>query len=293
MQPLKAATRKAINLNLGTLINLPVDVHLAVGEDKESQLKTVCVNGHDITQIRQQQYCPVCDIEHPLQADTSRFQKAAQGPEGLTLVTAEKLAEQRAAGQDTKKNMNITVHPASEVSAVMMPSGKSYYLGLGNTAEGLRGAYTALGTLIRSNPDLAFMTKWTATTVTSVMQLVVAGDGTLVLTQMAEADLVRKHPEIEFVTSGLEATLRMAQMLIDDEVQPFVVDKHGNGKATVIAEYVRAMAPTAQPSAVAGYATVTDLNAKLAEQVAARTAQKPATRKRAAKKVAATAGKAS
>jgi hypothetical protein len=211
----------------------------------------------------------------------------------LTLVSAEALAEQRAAGADTKKNLNITVHPASEVSAVMMPSGKSYYLGLGSDAEGVRGAYTALGTLIRSNPDRAFMTKWTASTVTSVMQLVVAGDGTLVLRQMAEADLVRQHPDIEFVTSGLEKTLRMTQMLIDDEVEPFDVAVHGNGKATVIADYLRAVSPAASAAAVpAGYATVSDLNALLEAKVAARKPKAPA-RKRAASKVAATAGKAS
>ncbi len=127
---------------------------------------------------------------------------------------------------------------------------------------------------------------------TSIFQLTTAGEGTLVLRQMAPADLVREHPVIDWIEPE-EKALDLVAAIAESEVEPFVEMVHGTGKTNIIAEYVEANSPNAVPAAAVGPVAggvdmVSALEAMLAASKAAKApAKAPAKRRRAAVKVSA------
>lgn len=281
MQPLTTATSAGVNVSLGFL-NLTVSVHAAVGEDTSNKLTTLCANGHAPNPIKQKYECPTCTS-----TDRSLFQMGKAAGDSWVIVPPEVKEAVKAAADKSKKQLTLTVHPAAEVSSVLQPSGKSYYLSLKTPEPKLAETYTLLSRLVASRPDLAFMGKFTLSSATSIFQLTVAGSGTLVLRQMANAELVREHPVIGWIEPS-EKALDLAGMIADQEVVPFVETVHGTGKTSIIAEYVAANAPNAVPAPVGGPpAGVTDmaeaLEAMLAAGRAAKAPAKPVRARRAAK----------
>lgn len=285
MQALTTAVSKAVKLNL-LMLNLTVSVHAAVGEDKTSANKIVCMKEHSPTPTRTRLTCPECSAE-------TGFVKARVVGDGLVVIPPEVIAAEIEANAAFKNSIELTVHPVAEVTSVLLPSGKSYYLSMIKPTLGERGTYTLLGKLLRRRPDLAFMTKLSLRSAATLFQLTVAGDGTLVLRQMADAELVRQHPVIEFADLD-ERALELAEMLADQQVQPFVTAQHGVGRSQIIAEYALGQTPIPM-AAIPGQASthdiasVTDFTAHLEAMVkAATTAKKAPARKRAPRKPAAT-----
>lgn len=278
MQDLGNATASGVTLSLG-MLGLVVSVHAAVGEDDSGGLKMVCTDKHAPTPVKQRLACPVCD-----NAERGTFQRARPVGDGYVVIPPEVLDQVKTAADAFKKQITLTVHPATEVTSVLLPSGKSYYLNLGKgPSQGMRDTYTLLGQLVRSRADLAFMTKYTLRSATSVFRLVVAGDGTLVLQQMADAALVRKHPQIEFSELDGKA-LDLANMLAETQTTPFLAAEHGSGKTSIIADYANAQNPL-QAAAVAAGPVVGELDI-VAQLQAAIEAQQP---KRATRRKRATA----
>lgn len=276
MQPLTTAVSKGVNLSLG-MLNLVVSVHAAVGEDKSSALKIVCTSGHDATPIKMKSFCPTCANE-----DTASFQRARPIGDGLVVIPQDVIDADKDANKAFAKAIALTVHPVNEVTSVLLPSGKSYYLAMVQPVAGALNTYTLLSRLVSSRTDLAFMTKLTLRSATTLYQLTTAGEGTLVLRQMADAELVREHPAIVF--SDLEdKAIDLAGMLADSLIQPFVTTTHGTGRSQIIAEYALGQTPVIA-GAIANQtapdlATVTDFTAHLAALVKAN--QKSAPKKRA------------
>lgn len=293
--PLASTTRKGVTLSFGA-INLMVNVHSAVGDDTARKLKNVCtghIGGkqHAPSPIKQRRYCPVCDNDNSVE-----FRKAQEVSEGYVMIPQEIVDLEKEAATGMSKGMEITMHPVESVSG-MLPSGKSYYLSLPNSNPGQRQAYTMLSHLIRTKPDLAFMTRFTLRTAVSVFQITTAGPGTLVLRQMADAELVREHPAIEWFELT-EQQMMLAAMVTDMEVKPFVPGEHGTGKSNIIANYAAEQTPIPGVEPVldgrqAPTGGVVDITTQLEAMLAARGAQAPAVtpvkapRKTAARKTAA------
>lgn len=247
MQDLKSATRAGITLSLDFL-NVMVSVYAAVGEDTSAKLTTLCTHlntplqhDHDPNPIKQKYVCPTCDSEAK-----ENFVKGRKSGAQWVIIDDTVREQVKAAAKESADTIALTVHPADQVTGVLMPSGKSYYLGVKGDSDKatakLSQAYTLLSRTIAGRPDLAFMGKFTLSSTTSIFQLVVAGEGTLVLRQMAEADLVRKHPVIEWI-EPTERALEIASAIADDAVVDFVDTTHGTGKTNIIAAYVEANAP--------------------------------------------------
>jgi non-homologous end joining protein Ku len=284
MQPLKTATSTGVAMSLG-MLNLLVSVHAAVGEDDGAGLRTVCVNDHAPTPIRQKYVCPVCESD-----DRASFAKARQVGDGYVVIPEEVIETEKLERKSFSKNMTLTVHPAVEVTSMLMPSGKCYYLALKNPTQNALDTYTLVSQLITSRPDLAFMTKFTLRTATSVFRLSVAGAGTLLLTQMAEAELVREHPPITFSDIN-PRMLELASVLADQQMVPFLAT-HGSGKSHIIAAYAESQTPIAPAAstteeAPAATGNVLDLLTRLEATVGA-SAAKATPKKTAATKTAAT-----
>lgn len=293
MQQLTSATSAGVNISFAGLINVTVSVHSAVGEDDSRSLRTVCTghgeDAHSATPVKQHLICPVCD-----NPGTTPFAKGKMIGDGLVVIPQDVIDAESKANAAYKKSITLTSHPVHEVTSVMMPSGKSYYLSLKNPGKGALDAYTLLGKLVSSRPDLAFMCKFTLRSSTNLFQLVVAGDGTLVLRQMADAELVREHPVIEFSEiSG--RMLELAGLLADETTTSFLVAEHGTGKANIIAEYAAKQTPVT-PVATGGVATESANVLDLTAALEAALANKPAPAKKAAtprKRAPRTAAKAS
>ncbi len=243
MQELTAATSKGVTLSLG-LLNVQVNVHGAVGADESRSMHHACIGTpdsgpHDPTQTRQHLVCPQCGNN-----DRTTLVKARDAGGQLVVIPPDVLVEDKAAADKFKGILGLTVHPAAEVSSVLMPSGKSYYLDLPakNRPDGAIEAYNVLVALIKARPNLAFMTKFALRTAISIFRLEVSGEGTLILRQMADASLVRRAPQIpvlEIPDASVEAA---ASMLGDSRVTPFVAAEHGSGSASIISDYADAHA---------------------------------------------------
>ncbi len=235
MQDLKGATKANVTVSLG-MLNFVASIHAAVGDEESLPTKTLCLH-HEHPEagkpspIKAIWRCPECESE--VRKD---FVKGFEGPEGWEPIPAETI-EAQVAEADEFKNIELLPHPVGQVTDILVPSGKAYYLNVKNKANAQ--AYAILAETIRKHPDLAFMSKFAQRTVTYLVQLTVAGDGTLVLTQMVDTDLVRKHPVIEFEKPRKEH-LRLAGELVKLMVTDFVADQHGQGRSTIIADYVAA-----------------------------------------------------
>lgn len=266
MQPLTSATSAGVTLSFG-ILSLIVSVHGAVGEDDSRAMKIVCTHDHAPTPVKSTLSCPACS-----NADSTTFARAKAVAEGFVVIPAEVIEKEKDASATFKKQISLTVHPSSEVTGVLMPSGKSYYLSMKTPNQASNDTYTLLGKLVASRPDLAFMCKFTLRSATSLFQLVVAGEGTLVLRQMAEADLVREHPKVVF--SDLDPrSVELVSLVAQQQLTPFIVAEHGSGKSNIIAEYASSQTPVAPvaidaPATVATSGNVMDLNAALEAMLA-------------------------
>jgi non-homologous end joining protein Ku len=304
MQPLTSATSSGVTLSLG-MIAVTVSVHGAVGEDESRSMKIVCSHGHAPTPIKQHQRC---DVIHPAVGEdepkpcanatgaVEGFGRARAVDAGFVVIPPEVLEKDKDANALFKKSIALTVHPTEEVTSVLMPSGKSYYLALKTPNAATLYAYSLLSRMVADHPEKAYMAKFSLRSATSVFQLTVAGKGTLVLRQMADAALVREHPSIAF--TDLDArTLELAGMVAEQQLTPFLVAEHGTGKSSIIADYAATQTPqspvqvadTTKPMAGGSIADLTAALEMMLAPTPITTATKKATaRKRAARKPATT-----
>jgi non-homologous end joining protein Ku len=295
MQPLTSATSAGVTLSFG-MIAVAVSVHGAVGEDDSRSMKIVCEHGHAATPVKQRLTCGVIYADGTAcgnDGSEEPFTRARQVGDGFVVIPPEVIEKDKEASAVFKKSIALSVHPLHEVTSVLMPSGKSYYLSIKAASASAVLNYTLLSRLVTDNPDKAFMAKFTLRSATSLFQLVSAGAGTLVLRQMADADLVREHPSIPFADLD-ERTLELAGMLAEQQLTPFLVAEHGSGKSSIIADYAASQTPVtpvdvasvAKPEATAS-ATVSDLTAALEAMLAPTSITAPTKRKRAPRKAAA------
>jgi non-homologous end joining protein Ku len=280
VQELKTATRAGITLSLDFL-NVVVSVFAAVGEDTSAKLTTLCTHlntplqkDHKPNPIKQKYVCPTCESE-----DKAAFVKGRKAGSDYVILKEDVQEQVKAAAKESADTIALTVHPADQVTGVLMPSGKSYYLGVKGDSDKatakLSQTYTLLSRLVSEHPEWAFMGKFTLSSATSIFQLTVAGEGTLVLRQMADANLVRVHPNIEWI-EPTERALEVAAMIAEDAIVPFVESTHGTGKTNIIAAYVEANAPAATTpgagSPLGGLDMEADLEARLLAARAAKLA---------------------
>jgi hypothetical protein len=281
-QSLGRATRKNVNLNLGSIITLKVTMFGAVGDaSKETRMTNVCNSGHEISRIRQKYVCPICGAE-------SGFKKAHEN-DGLHLIDEATQAAASEADMAFYSSIDLTIHPLAQVSTQVQPNGKSYYLDIENGGAKL---YTWLVQLVKANPELAFMARFTIKSAVSTYRLVIAGDSTLMLQQQADPDLIRVTPMIDAGVVS-DAELLIGNQIVQALVEPFDPALIVRGRAKVLAaatEGKDGFFPAAIEggdsdsgmSDLSGFLTAALAKLAPAEQPA------PAPRKRAARKPAAT-----
>lgn len=262
-------------------ISMIVNVHTAVADVKNAVTHQACANPeHSLTRVRQTLACPECGNE-----DKESFVRVKEVSKALVLVQAEWLAEQAAEAAKFKQAMPITIHPAGQVAAALIPSGKTYYVTLtpGSHVERWK-AYNLLVRLIGDRPELTFMTKLTFRTALQLFSLSVS-DGTLILKAMADGDMVRERPAVED-TGVTEANLKFGQQLIDLSVQQFDVGEHGSTGREELARKIAAAAPAGTVTSItpAAGGEVLDVTAALEAMIKDKKAAKAPARKTAAKK---------
>lgn len=253
--PLSRALKNGVSLRLGTFA-FDVTVHSSVAEDTDIAMKTVCTGQHHVNQVielatgagktataaalakaahpvstvRQTYTCPVC-------AAQSDFGKARPVGDGFIPIPDSVMEAADAAEAEFGKVLELKVHPAAEVGAAVIPSGKSYYLSVKTNTD----LYAAIVGMIKASPDKAYVTQWAVRTAVSPFQLVVEGDNILTLRQLSEPTLVRARPKVEGVANPRElaAAIELAEALIE----PFDVEAFDRPRARILAEFTEGKMP--------------------------------------------------
>ncbi len=286
MQELSSSVSSNVpfSFKLGSLVSLSFNVNLyaAVGEDTSRSLKTACVGDlsseepelkeHPPTPIKQIWQCPVCGNTH-----RSEFIKVRPVGQGFVAIPEEIQSSVKAEAVTVQKEgIVVTLHPVQDVTSQLMPTGKSYYLGMKDATQAQVENYSVMLRLVSSMPDVAFMVKYAIRTAVTVFRLVVAGDGTLMLQQQSDAELVRKQPALPLVEVP-EQGLDMVRSLAMTSLVPFDVYDHGSAQTRLIAEYAATQDPTmpatAAPVAVNSGGGMADLFARVQASVDAAAAE--------------------
>jgi len=288
-------TIRRTNLQLGP-IGLEVNVMSAV-EDEDAGLVSVCL--HDTVSdeqlasmgvtretspstIKRRDYCPVCDNDAK-----GTFHKAKIVGGAAVLIDATALQALVAADEPTKKNIELTVHPAAQLTAAF-PSGKSYWLAPRSAAGGAN--YGLLATLLAMRPDLGFIGQFSFNGAPALYQLVVS-EGMLMMRQLARPSALRDRPVV--AVEGESAFLELAEKFADTICAQYDPADYGNQRSAAVAALVEASVPVAlagEGQSVSVVSASVDLAAALTAAMAkaAPAPVKPA-RKRAVRKVAALA----
>ncbi len=268
--PLSRATKAGVVIKIGMLA-LPVSVHSSVADEED--LKTVCAHTgtgkteEALSTIRQSRACPVCEA-------TEGFGKAAPVGDGFIEVPAEVL-EAAAAAEDIG-DLELGIHPASEVVKHTLATGRTYYL----STKVAHQAYATFARVVADRDDLALVAMLNIRGAAHPYRLV-AEDGTLLLRQLADPALVRERPQIE--GDVLDANVASLNRIFEDNLSTFDPASLARPKNRIITEYLegKAPVPAAQVDSSGG-ATVIDFTAQLAASLPKTAAKKAATKAPAA-----------
>lgn len=282
------AYRKGLVLSLG-MLNVIVSLDGAVGKD--DSLTTVCCGGptpHAPTPIRQERQCSHCgtvsyaDLKKAREIGSGQFQVVDQ--QEVATVKDQTLGA-------TKKMLQLTVHPATEVqAATLQGEGGVYYLEPEGPAQ--IGAYSLLLDALQRHPEKAIVTRWTPTSSVGTYQLK-AFNGVLVLEKRCDPEQVKAAPAVPVIEpdAGLQAQM---DMVIEAMEKPFDAALYRNeyataleallaSKDTVEGEHAERVKSDGKTVATAG---VVDLSATLAAMLGGAPAAAPtaAPKKRATAK---------
>lgn len=252
-QPLQRAQR-SVKLYLGAMLSVNVSLYSSVGDDKQVQMHNACKHDHPLARVKQRLICPECESE-------SDFVKVINVDGHLEEVDPATLDKASAADLEWYDDIYLDVHPVDEVTRVLQPTGKSYYLGLPKASSkaaakrtgGSAEFYRTLAQVVFDNPQWAIIGRFTIKSAAATYRLVMAGDGVLMLQQMADPDLVRELPvipEAPVTATNYELIAGVAAAMEDE----FSTEGLRRGKAVVLAQYADTVTP------LGGVATVEALS---------------------------------
>jgi non-homologous end joining protein Ku len=262
--------KSGVMLRLG-LVAIPVTVHSTVADDDGFELKTVCAGGHGsveghtgsgkshaLTGTRQLRVCPACEA-------TEDFGKALEYGEGLVPVDAGVLEAATAADSAHSGEIVLNMHPAADVEANTMPTGRSYYV----SSKVGGSAYATIAEVIRRRPEVAFVALYAVRANAAALpyRLVADEDG-LRLVQLADPSLVRERPKM-VVGEVVAAELAMAETLVNSMVTAYDATSYARPRHKVLAEHLEGKAPIVAGEAPAAAENVVDLLSALQASVAA------------------------
>lgn len=282
MQPLTTPVAKDALLSFG-LVNLTVNVHTSVADIKDAPTHQACDNeAHGLTRVRQTLACPDCG-----NADKASFVRVREISKQLHLVHEEWLREQAAEAAKFKSAMPITMHPAEQVHAALIPNGKAYYVTVRpGSHPSVWEAYNTLVAMIAARPEVAFLTKLTFRTALQLFTLTTS-DGMLMLNAMADSEMVRERPVIEAAPVS-QKNLAIGMQVIDAALQDFDMAEHGSTGRKELADKIAAATPMTPAAGGEGLDVTAALTASIkktkapAKKAAAKkttTARKAAVRK--------------
>lgn len=257
--------RNNVMLQLGAM-SLLIGLDGAI--EREESLSTVCrgtdAEPHEITPVKKPYECPAC-----LTRDTAGFLKARkEGRSTYHVVEATEVAEVRDANiGGTKDIINISAHPATDVTTQTLPGDSIYYLS--PSKDGHAPIYAMLVDLVKRHPEVAFVGLFTPTSRTGMYQLKVYGD-TLVLEGRARPEAIKIKQQAAGTIQLEQTQQAMADQLLTMLATPFDRDSYADTYKTQLDELIAskagedgAVVSKSASTKTAASAPVLDLNAML------------------------------
>lgn len=228
-----AALRKNVTLTLG-LISVPIAVHTAIDDDKDTTLNTLCTVNHPATKCKASLTCPTCG-----NSDRSSFVKGRDNGDGTFTVVNSEQIEGITPSNAEKHTMPLTTHPAEDVAHRTLPAGKVYYL----AGEIAGGSYPLLVEVVKRHPEIAFCTMWAPRSRVAMYRLGAFGDA-LTLTELVWPEKVRQAPVCEDELD--ERMIPLAEQFIEQLKEPFDPEHYKDRRTETLREFL------AQAETVAG-----------------------------------------
>lgn len=230
------AYRKSV-LQLG-LITAPVSVYSAV--EKPVSNRTLCTDGHTPTGVKQTVACPTC-------GKTDGFVKGREvAKDTFVLIDQADLDAAAAEGEPFKAVINLTPHPAEQMTDMLPAGDKVYYLG---PQPGGNDTFALLHDRIAAHPELVFTTVYAVAGSPAMYQIRCFGD-TLVLVELAWPAALKEQPT--WTGTPNPALVAMADQFLTTLITDFdastYVDK-GRARLDEIVAAGTAVTSTATPGA--------------------------------------------
>lgn len=214
-----ATIKKGVPLVLG-VITAPVSVVSAT--KRAESLSLICNQGHKPTKTRQNLFCPECQS-----TNRGAFVKGKAMGDTVIVVDEQQLAAVEA--PDTvKKTITVTCHPANQLGDTL-PGEKAYFL---KPDAGAEQAYPLLVELVRSRPDVAYVTEWAARTAATFYRLQVFGD-VLTLVELARPDTIADTPDVPATTIDPQM-LQLAETIVAQITTDYDRDAYRDKRAELI-----------------------------------------------------------
>lgn len=280
------AIRTNVTISLGFF---SFNVKLTSATEKVPGPVTMCAGHgdteHPLTKVRQRLACPGCDND-----DAASFVRAMEVGGDQFLQLPGEFSPWAEDELSALKNIKLDVHDAAEVENRTLPGEKFYYLEPQSPV--FNKAYGLMVNRVLTRTDKAFVFEYAVRGVPAFYRLKVMNDA-LCAVELARPELIREAPQVELDYNSAEIT--MADAAIDALNAPFLPEVHADKRKAALDAYVAAHTDAAVTAVTPDQpvAPVLDMMGALQASIdAAKPAQVPAPRKRAAKKAAPRAKKA-
>lgn len=170
--------------------------------------------------------------------DYTRTAKARKVGDTYSLLPAEEVAALTKDHALPFLDPVFTPSPREQVDAGLVPGGKLYYL----NPQGLNSNYANLRSMIRGNPDLAFVGRFTVKSAVSVFTLEVRGD-VLVLVERTTLEGAKPLPQVDVEPDAFES---MCVEAVKALTVDFDVTAYSDQRTIALAEAFAASTETAQ-----------------------------------------------
>lgn len=208
-----ASVARGVQLSLG-LINVTVRIDSARATVTDTDMVTVCANGHDPEKVRRPYVCDTCHNE-PAWDTLSKGKVNAAGK--LVVVTQDEVKELKDATTTIyKKAVNLVAHPREEFDAATGQGDKLYYLS--PDTEGQNAAYALFAATLKAHPEITLAGMWTPRSKAGLFRLRVVGDVLIMEERLRDAQII-EPPVIE--AEANEAHIAMLETLLPSMVTPF------------------------------------------------------------------------
>lgn len=260
-----ATLKSNVSASLG-LLPLKVNIKTIVEEDRAVSLSNACVGTSEVqhppVRIRQDNRCPECSNNDK----ESHIKVRVVGKNDLVPVPQEELDKVAEEGKKFSERMPLTIHPAADVEASTIETGKAYYLEPADVdfAE----IYALVAHEITKHPEKAVVTMWAARSAPAMYRWTVK-DNVIIIRQLAWPHQVQARPAVP--TEFNDASVPMAEMAMNSLAADFDPDTYKDSRGDILAAFVDTQTPvgasvTELPKTASGAIDIMGLLARSIEQ---------------------------